>query len=98
MFKVKVLILFLLAGSPVLLAQGLFTMPAVACVDQFIDVQSAVDDYKIEWDFCSRDLVQLPLQSNVGVLQGFLGGFGYKIVYDKGSYFAIVTSQRSDLS
>lgn len=79
-------------------AQSNFTAPSLACLNERIDIQHNLgEETWVEWDFCARDLTQIPSITDVETLPGFLGGFGYKVVYDNGNYFAFVPSYAGNI-
>lgn len=98
MYRIAVLVVCFLPCTQLLTAQvANFSVPASACRDQRIAIQSSVSGDEIEWDFCARDLTQSPIITDAVSVPGFLGGFGYKVVNDNGNFFGFVLSFAGNL-
>lgn len=70
-----------------------FNILSNGCLNQQFEViNSSIGGVDAEWDFCARDLAEVPVINDATVVPGFLGGFGYKAVFDDGQYHAFVPS------
>jgi len=71
-----------------------FNSPGSACLYQRIEFENTSSNaISFNWDFCSNDTETLTSNSEVAIIAGLSGGFGYRIVIDNGNWFGFAVSQ-----